>query len=105
MQRAEEDPACRDAGAKLLTGTPWLDAIMPRGFATPGAAAPKASEAPPIWGVLHRSAREIEAPAGARGERTRAPRGGAAEERRSVRGVSDLRRVTPGSRDMVRRTT
>ena len=105
MQRAEEDPVCRDAGAELLTGTPRNDAVIPRGFAMPGPAARKANKAPSIWGVLHRSEREIEAPAGARDERTRAPRRGAAEERMSVRGMSDLRRVTPGSRDMVRRTT
>ena len=96
LQRAEEDPACRDVGFEPRTGTPRHGAAMPRGFTAPGPAVWQASEAPPPWVVPRRLARGIEAQAGARGTGTRALRPG-------VPGVSDLRRGTPGGRDTVRR--
>ena len=84
------------AGAEASDGTPRHDSVMPRGFAEPGPAERKASEAPGSGGVPRRSARGIEAQAAARGERARAPRAGVAAGCPAGCDVSDWGEAHPG---------
>ena len=95
-------PNASRRGIRASDGTPRHDSVMPRGFAAPGPAERKASEAPRIWGVPRRSERANAAPAAARGERERAPPGGVAAGCPAGVTCRTWGEGTPGRRDTVR---